>query len=541
MAGPFVYDRVRETSTTTGTGNFTLAGAVTGYRAFSAVAGTDSFYYCIAHRTADEWEVGSGSLSGGALARTTVHASSNAGAAVNFSAGTKDVFLTAAAHFFMSRTGCSVLGRFSNSAGPLADIVATTDGQVLKRQGGAVFFADIQMTDLETFDNLTDAEPALDDTLPGYDHSADANREFAAASVLGLARLSPGGRLTLTAGTPATTADVSAASKLYYSPHAHDLIPVWDGTRWRIMQFGEFGLTLASLTDAKNYDVFAFGSSDVPVSTDTGTDVLTFGGSGPGWSTGSSVRVSVTGGGLTAGTNYWYNALSGTTGALYATLADALANTNKVNLTASITATLTAVGLEVLVWTNDTTRATAVTYQDGRLCLSGGKTRLYLGTFRTTSTSTTEDSVAKRFLWNMYNRRQRVLYKAETTNSWTVSSQAWESLNGSTANRVEFVRGVSEDAVSLFACCNLSFASANNAFIGFGLDSTTANSAKISNGGGGTSIVPANAMYEDTPSAGYHYLQVIQAIQNAAPSATFYGDAGLEPGMRTGCNGHVWG
>lgn len=92
-----IADRVRDTSTTTGTGAFTLAGsAPTGYRLFSSVcANTDTIWYCIQHQTANEWETGLGTSNGGTtLTRTTVLASSNANAAVNFSAGTKDVFGT---------------------------------------------------------------------------------------------------------------------------------------------------------------------------------------------------------------------------------------------------------------------------------------------------------------------------------------------------------------------------------------------------------------------------------------------------------------
>src|SRR6185436_20000788 len=63
--------------------------------------------------------------------------------------------------------------------------------------------------------------------------------------------------------------------------------------------------------------------------------------------------------------------------------------------------------LETLVWTNATTRATAVTLQDGRYCKSGDKTRLYLGTFEALTTNGAADTTAGRRLWNMYNRRLR--------------------------------------------------------------------------------------------------------------------------------------
>jgi hypothetical protein len=89
-------DRVKETTTTTGTGTVTLAGASTGYQAFSTIGNANTTYYCIAGQGTAEWEVGIGTytLVGTTLARTTVLASSNAGSLVTFSAGTKDVFVT---------------------------------------------------------------------------------------------------------------------------------------------------------------------------------------------------------------------------------------------------------------------------------------------------------------------------------------------------------------------------------------------------------------------------------------------------------------
>jgi len=89
-------DRVNETTTTTGTGTVTLLGAVTGYQSFSVVGNANTTYYTIASQTLSEWEVGIGTYtsSGTTLARTTVLSSSNSGSLVNFSAGTKNVFVT---------------------------------------------------------------------------------------------------------------------------------------------------------------------------------------------------------------------------------------------------------------------------------------------------------------------------------------------------------------------------------------------------------------------------------------------------------------
>ena len=90
-----VKDRVKETATTTGTGAVTLGGAVTGFESFSsALANSDTTYYAISNRDADEWEVGLGTYNSGVLTRTTILESSNSDSAVSFSAGTKDVFIT---------------------------------------------------------------------------------------------------------------------------------------------------------------------------------------------------------------------------------------------------------------------------------------------------------------------------------------------------------------------------------------------------------------------------------------------------------------
>jgi hypothetical protein len=91
-----IADRVRETSTTIGTGNFTLAGAVTGYQTFDAALDTgDTTYYTIADQSGANWEVGIGTFtSPSTLARTTILSSSNGGSVVTFGAGTKDVFIS---------------------------------------------------------------------------------------------------------------------------------------------------------------------------------------------------------------------------------------------------------------------------------------------------------------------------------------------------------------------------------------------------------------------------------------------------------------
>lgn len=97
-----------------------------------------------------------------------------------------------------------------------------------------------------------------------------------------------------------------------------------------------------------------------------------------------------------------------------------------------------ALSLESLAWTDDSTRATAVTLQDGRYCKSGDKTRLLVGTFYTTSTTTTEDSDTKRYLANVYNRVTRKMEIAESTvHAYTTGT--WRKWNNGSSSDIFFV------------------------------------------------------------------------------------------------------
>lgn len=93
-------DRVKETTTTTGTGSFTLDGAVAGYRAFSSVMATgDICYYTAINPTKNEWECGWGTFtSPNILERNRRHSGSGTSSPVNFSSGTKEVFISVTAN-----------------------------------------------------------------------------------------------------------------------------------------------------------------------------------------------------------------------------------------------------------------------------------------------------------------------------------------------------------------------------------------------------------------------------------------------------------
>ena len=114
-------DRVKETTTTAGTGTITLNGAATGFQSFAVIGNANTTYYTIAGQTGNEWEVGIGTYtsSGTTLARTTVlsNSSGTQPSALSFSAGTKDVFVTYPAEYAVASTNDGTAGQLLTSNG----------------------------------------------------------------------------------------------------------------------------------------------------------------------------------------------------------------------------------------------------------------------------------------------------------------------------------------------------------------------------------------------------------------------------------------
>ena len=143
-------DRVKETTTTTGTGTYTLAGAVTGFESFATIGNTNTTYYCCTDGTDFEVGVGTYASSGTTLARTTILQSSNSDNAVNWSAGTRSIFCTQPAEkaVFLDGNGNVALGgdlTLSNAGDVTLTLEADTDNVtetdnpslVLSQDGGS--------------------------------------------------------------------------------------------------------------------------------------------------------------------------------------------------------------------------------------------------------------------------------------------------------------------------------------------------------------------------------------------------------------------
>lgn len=200
-------------------------------------------------------------------------------------------------------------------------------------------------------------------------------------------------------------------------------------------------------------------------------------------------------------------------------------------------------------WTNDTTRADALTTQDGVYVKSGATTRMYLGTFRTISTTATtllfsSDGVTaspKIFLWNLYNQVDCDLYVFDSTDSWTYSTATWRQKNAATHtnNKFEIINGLAGNNISLesIEASDTSIATPRLRRVGFGYDSTTA-FLRLSVGTLSDNATVPQQMCHVThrPGLGYHYYAELEQ-GGGADTQTFYGDGGAPTNLQTGMCG----
>lgn len=122
------------------------------------------------------------------------------------------------------------------------------------------------MADTKTTALTANTDPLLTDIMPMVDDPGGATPATQKATISTLqgvfsAGMLPGGRLTLTTATPVTTADVTAAATVYYTPYLHDNIRLYDGTTWRTVSFTEKSITMVGSTASKPYDIWGYLSA----------------------------------------------------------------------------------------------------------------------------------------------------------------------------------------------------------------------------------------------------------------------------------------
>lgn len=177
-------------------------------------------------------------------------------------------------------------------------------------------------------------------------------------------------------------------------------------------------------------------------------------------------------------------------------------------------------------WTNDTTRADALTTQDGIYVKSGATTRRWVGTIRASGANVVEDSKNKRFVWNNYNRVRRSLVKMVTAGTtWTYSTASMRSANADTALRVEAVLGLAESHLSLSTTMLVTSGTLVGVNVGIGQDSTTVDSADANYRNAvnsGIYNLPRAEMSRIAP-LGYHYWQWLE--KGAGSGTQTWGDS----------------
>lgn len=178
--------------------------------------------------------------------------------------------------------------------------------------------------------------------------------------------------------------------------------------------------------------------------------------------------------------------------------------------------------LSTVNWTNDTTRATSLSTQDGILVQTGDATKRYLGTGRTTGSSgQCEDSKANRLLWNMYNRRRRKLYVFDSTSSWTYASSTWRAADNTTTNhQLQVLVGRQEEAIDLRIAIRTSPAGA----VGIGIGVTNANNADSSFLGPGSADGQRESTLIDYPAVGLTQYNWVES--SAVGTSTYYANNG---------------
>lgn len=325
--------------------------------------------------------------------------------------------------------------------------------------------------------NVLTADSAPDitaDSILAYDAGGGAAKKLPLNLVPPVQ--TPGGRLTLTTGTPVLTSSTTGGTTIYYTPYVGNTIQLYDGTVWVTYTFSELSQALtdstkspAAATTNTNYDMFVW--------VDSGTLRCT---RGPAWSSDTARATDI----------------------------------ERVN------------GVYV----------NAGTITNGPAAQRG----TYVGTIRTNGTSTVDMMVGAPTaaaggtanllgVWNMYNRVQVGTVCRDSTNSWNYTLAAFRSANNSTSNRVTFVLGLNEDAIEATVVATSVNATASvRRSVAVGLDSTSSpvdGCIMENTDAAANDYVPVKAQAAVYAGAGCHYAQWLESSEPSGTTA-WGGDLG---------------
>lgn len=292
----------------------------------------------------------------------------------------------------------------------------------------------------------------------------------------------PGGRLSLTSLTPVTTADVTGATTVYYVPQRSNVVPLYDGTSWTLNAITT-ELSQTTVDTTKSPAAVATSSNyDMFVWSDSGTLRLS---RGPAWSSGT-----------TRGTGAGTTELERVSGRYV----------NKVSI------------------------ANGPAAQRG----------LYVGTIASDGSAQINDSLAKRHVWNAYNRVSRALRGPLVSVDWTYTTATYRQAGGGAgaANQLDLVIGLSEDRVFAEVIVASRNAAGELRHVAIGLDSITAIAAGCLFGfSASTTSAEHSARWGGYPGLGRHYLAWLE-YSGAAGATDWY--AGLAGRSQTGILGEVF-
>lgn len=305
----------------------------------------------------------------------------------------------------------------------------------------------------------------------------------------------PQGRLTLTSGVPITTADVATATTVYYTPAIGNLIPIYNGTSFVTTFFTELSLPL---DNNSGHSLYHQGGNNLDffVISDSGTVRLV---TGVSWSSGGGNGVTTRGTG---------------------------AGSSELELKNG-------------VWTNKNAMTLRFGTASGNTAAAAANKATYVGTMRTTGDGMTEDSIAKRWVWNPYNQAERRMFYIDPAGSWSLTTNVTRQTNNNSLNQLDFVTGLAGGYLqargSQYVLNNT--ATVRQVNFGFGLDVTN-NFAP----GGFVCNVPSDGFRTTTgmffwsgyPGLGRHFLASLEQGAGTDTQTTTHAGIG-------GVTGSIWG